>query len=108
MYLKLLSVFGILGLTFAFGFLDARVLYDMWRWFAVPLGTTRMPLGFVFGLVMAANLALWRPAPIWIEPSREALKDALDGLSVIIGAAAYVCLSWGVAALVARFWTHTL
>lgn len=91
-------------LLFLVGLLDAVVIADTWRWFAVPfLGVKPLSVGAAFGL----NLVVWsfiRRSSEWSTTS----KTTKESLSKIATLVAGILLGWGVAYLVARFWTHTL
>ena len=93
--------------VFALGILDAVVIADTWRWFAVPLlGLKPISVGAAFGL----NLLVWafirRPAEVGKKPeSKTPIKDGAKTYGSLLLA---ILVGWGVAYLTARFWTHTL
>lgn len=104
-----LTVGALWAVLFLIGVLDAVVIADVWRWFAVPfLGVKQLSVGAAFGL----NLVVWafirRTSDVWPtskEKSKTPGKDAAVAAAKLL---ASILLGWGIGYLVARFWTHTL
>jgi hypothetical protein len=96
---------GTLVVTLPLALLHALVIRDMWQWFAVPaLGLKPISVGLAFGLNLLAH-ALYRQAQRKHKPSE---TPWVDFIGYYIGSAVGSLTVWGLARLVAHYWTQTL
>lgn len=87
------------------GLLDAVVIVDLWRWFAVPaLHVPPISVALAYGL----NLLVTSFIRTSRSQKRPAVAVVKEYAAIIARLAAGMLLAWGSGYLVARFWTHTL
>lgn len=113
----------VLAPSFLVGVLDAVVIADLWRWFAVPaLHVPPLSVGFAFGLNLLVLSFVRNPRRWKADVSKTSddpqvkvkLKKAAAFAAVkkyvsrLLQLAAGMLFAWGIGYLVARFWTHTL
>lgn len=77
--LKALKVLGIALIALAFGILDAKIISDVWRWFAVPvLGLRPISILSAFGLNLLVIVFLAKPRQ---EPTG---KEVIHYVSLVL------------------------
>lgn len=92
------------AVTIPMALLSAVIFVDLWHWFVVPaFGLPPISLGLAYGVRMTFGLfSVALP-----EKQKTEKVQTTEVVSRLIGAVIGMLSIWGMAYLVARYWTHT-